>query len=148
MVLCLTTFILTSEAAIDNTNASSPNQSGNPTTTYMDYFPLVFLLIFSMAVLYLEYYIASKISYKYQMHTDSKYNPFEWSAHDQIRFVGLTIVVILAVFVIIIPNKSIDSNLTAALFGFLGTVVGYLAGSSRASGDDASGSNQKPPGKD
>jgi hypothetical protein len=44
---------------------------------------------------------------------------------------GLTIVVVLAIFVVIAPEITIDSNLMTALFGFLGTVVGYLAGSGK-----------------
>ena len=93
---------------------------------------MLFLFVFGIAVLYIEYKIAGTLGLHYMKSTSQGSTIPHWSAQDQIRFIGLTIVVILAVFVIIIPDKPLETNLTAAVFGFFGTVVGYLAGSGRA----------------
>ena len=127
------------------TNTTLPNQlEGGSNVSLYDYIPMIILFVFSLPVLIIEFMIArgetqlqdsivkARLSILGRHINNNDIRVPKWSAQDQIRFIGLTIVVFLAVFVITIPNKSFDANLTAALFGFLGTVVGYLAGSSGA----------------
>lgn len=134
ILLYIMIFIIFSEAAMNNATSTLLGQSDTPSTTFYNYVPMLILFLFSLPVLYIEFIIASKSS-ALQMKMIAKDSDIgsniipRWSSQDQIRFIGLTIVVFLAVFVVTIPDKSFDNNLTAALFGFLGTVVGYLAGS-------------------
>jgi hypothetical protein len=122
IIVYIILFVTLSESTTNNTTSILPNQSESLHASLIDYIPLTLLFIFAIFTLFVErtFFIRS-------MKTDRE--EMGWSADDQIRFVGLTVVVFLAIFVIIIPNKSFESSLMAALFGFLGTIVGYLAGS-------------------
>ena len=79
------------------------------------YIPVTFLVLFGMVALFLEYRLAC----------DKR-----WAAGDAIRLMGLTTIIILTVFVMML-SKDTDPTLMTAIIGFLGTIAGYLAGSAK-----------------
>jgi len=118
-VLCMMMFILNSEAFPENSTQLPFNATQAKyqmyNTVVSSYIPMFALIFFGMLSLLLEYKLVCS---------------GKWDPTEATRFMGLTTIVILTVFVVII-SKSIESTLMTAIIGFLGTIAGYLAGSSK-----------------